>query len=237
MKQAKCCFFSTICHIGQSAFVVFILILGSGCAVTPPRVDPYSTLLPTGTKVADSTAPFFTANLKQETAYLVVGANFVTYADVWNKFQQQAEKGGLGNLVYSKAELLEFQAQWSPARTTSLVVTDLQKHFRNIVVVNDLAEAQAKNAKWVVMFDHAFVQTSTATATWTNSTSIDLLDGNFRRVVAAAFSERKDYGAAWGEDDVHRFSRYRGEDVLRSVNAALNQFDAKLAASRQGISR
>lgn len=227
MKQINFCFFSKASRIGNSTCVVLLLFLFGGCAVTPPRVDPYSTLLPTGSKIVDGTS-FSDANLKQETAYLVVGANFVTYADVWNKFQRQSEKGG--NLVYSKADLLEFQAQWSPARTTSLVVTSLQKYFRNIVVVNDLAEAQAKNAKWIVMFDHAFVQTSTATATWTNSTSIDLLDSNFKRAAAAAFSERKDYGGAWGEDDVHRFSRYRGEDVLRSVHAALNQFEAKLAA-------
>lgn len=37
-----------------------------------------------------------------------------------------------------------------------------------------------------------------------------------------AFSEYKDYGAAWGsEDDVRRLSKRRGEDVLRSVKSAL----------------
>ena len=230
MKHTNCRFFSTIGRNGCSACVVLLLLLGSGCAVTPPKVDPYSTLLPAGTKVVDGTASFSAASLKQETAYLVVGANFVTYADVWNKFQKSAEEGG--NLVYSKAFLLEIQAQWSPTRTTSLVATDLQKHFRKIIVVNDLAEARAQGAKWIVMFDHAYVQTSTATATWTNSTTIDLLDSNFRRVVAAAFSEHKDYGAAWSDGDVQRFSRYRGEDVLRTVKATIAQFDAKLTAPR-----
>ena len=71
------------------------------------------------------------------------------------------------------------------------------------------------------MFDHAYVQTSTATSTWTNSTSIDLLDENFRRVVAAAFSEHKDYGLSWSESDVKRFMKYRDEDLLRSVKTAL----------------
>jgi hypothetical protein len=229
MMQANCRFFSTIDRVGRNACVAFLILLGSGCAITPPKVDPYSTLLPAGTKVVDSMASFSAASLKRETAYLVVGANFVTYADVWNKFQKSAEEGG--NLVYSKAFLLEIQAQWSPTRTTALVATDLQKHFRKIIVVNDLAEARAQGAKWIVMFDHAYVQTSTATATWTNSTTIDLLDSNFRRVVAAAFSEHKDYGAAWGDGDVQRFSKYRGEDVLHSVKAALILFDTKLASS------
>ena len=230
MMQANCRFFSTIDRVGRNACVAFLILLGSGCAVTPPKVDPYSTLLPAGRKVVDGTASFSAASLKQETAYLVVGANFVTYIDVWNKFQKSAERGG--NIVYSKAFMLEILAQWSPARTTALVATGLQKHFRNVVAVDDLAEAQAKSAKWIVMFDHAFVQTSTATATWTNSTSIDLLDSTFRRVVAAAFSEHRDYGAAWGDGDVQRFSKYRGEDVLRTVKAAIAQFDAKLAVPR-----
>jgi len=50
--------------------------------------------------------------------------------------------------------------------------------------------------------------------------------------VAASFSERKDHGAAWSEADVQRFGRYRGDDILRSVNAAISQFDAKLAAQQ-----
>ncbi len=208
-----------------------LALFASGCAVTPPRVDPYSTLLPPGQKVADSPTTFSPASLKQETAYLVVGANFIAYVDAWNKFQKSAEQGG--NLAYSQAFLLQVQEQWSPAKTTSLVVTSLQKHFRDIVVVDDLAEARAKRANWVVVFDHAFIQTSTATATWTNSTSIDLLDGTFSRVVASAVSEHKDYGAAWnGESDVKRFARNRGDDVVRSVRAAIRQFDTRLLAAR-----
>lgn len=39
----------------------------------------------------------------------------------------------------------------------------------------------------VVMFDYAHVDPSNLIASWTNSTAIDLLDGDFRRVVAAAY--------------------------------------------------
>lgn len=228
MKQSNC-YFSTISRIRCCACVTFLLVWVSGCAVTPPKVDPYSTLLPSGMKVVDGSAAFSAASLKQETAYLVVGANFITYTDVWNKFQKNAEEGG--NLYYSKAFMIDAMAQWAPTRTTSLVATKLQKHFRKVIVVNDLVEAQAQSAKWIVMFDHAFVQTSTATATWTNSTSIDLLNSNLRRVVAAEYSEHKDYGGAWSIGDAQRFMVYRGEDVLRSVNAALVQFDTKLASA------
>ena len=217
----------------QSAFfgraiLAVLLFVSSGCAVTPPKVDPYSTLLPAGRTILDGTASFSAAGLKQSTAYLVVGANFVTYTDVWNKFQKSAEAGE--NLYWSQAFLIEVQAQWSPAKTTSLVVEELRKRFKDVVVVDDLAEAQSKRAQWVVMFDHAFVQISTATATWTNSTSIDLLDEKFRRVVATSTSEYKDYGQSWSDGDAARFMKYRGDDVVRSVRTAIAQFDAQVAA-------
>lgn len=230
MKQVHYRNDSTIGRIGLRACVALLLIVGSGCAVTPPRVDPYSTLLPAGRTVTDGATSFSAASLKNETAYLVVGANFVTYADIWGQFQKNAEQSF--NLVYSREFLLNGMAQWSPTKTTSLVTDNLKKHFRNIVVVNDLAEARAKNAKWVVMFDHAYVQASTATATWTNTTSIDLLDNKFRRVLAAMSSEHKSYGGAWSAGDAQRFMVYRGEDVLRTVKAALVDFDTKLAAAR-----
>ena len=231
MRQIKFHRFSARNVTCLAAFMALLLLL-SGCAVTPPKVDPYSTLLPAGRKLVDGATSISVAGFKQETAYLVVGANFVTYVDVWSKFQKMAEEGN-GNLVYSKAFLLDNVAQWSPARATALVSSGLQRHFRNIVVVDDLAEARTRGAKWIVMFDHAFVQVSTLTATWENSTSIDLLDGNFRRVVASAVFERKDYGGAMNESDVYRFGVYRGEDVLRTVKSAQSQFDAKLA----GLSR
>ena len=230
MSQAHRFYFLTSSRIVQSAFAALLLLLIGGCAVTPPRVDPYATLLPAGAKLADGVATFAASDLKQETAYLVVGANFNTYAEVWTKFQKSVE-GGSGNLVYSKAFLLDGMAQWSPAKITSLVVTSLQKKFRNVIVVNDLAEAKDKRAKWIVMFDHAFVQTSTLTATWTNSTSIDLLDNNFRRVAATAISEHKDYGGANDEADVKRFMGYRGDDILRTVKAAVSQFEGKLSGT------
>jgi hypothetical protein len=106
--------------------------------------------------------------------------------------------------------LREAHAQWAPTRVTELASASLQKHFKTVVVVNDLAAARDKKAKWVVMFDHAFVQTSTATATWTNTTNVDLLDGNFKRVTAASFTEHKDYGGAWLPGDGERFAVYRG---------------------------
>ncbi len=232
MKHFNLSFVSLRNRLARVISLLAVIVLASGCAVTPPMVDPYSTLLPAGRKVEDSTIRLSPAQLKNETAYLVVGANFTTYAEVWSKFQESAEKGGFANLAYSKEQLLNFQAQWAPTRVTSLVVTELQKHFRKIEVVNDLAEAKARKARWIVMFDHAHVQTSTATATWENITSMDLLDGNLRRVVATAASERKEHGAAWSNADAARFMVYRGQDILRTVNMALVQFNTKLTAHR-----
>jgi len=224
-------FFPTTNRLGHRAFLLVLLLLLGGCAVTPPRVDPYSTLLPAGRKVVDAGTRVSAADLKNETAYLVVGANFNTYAEVWGNFQATVEKPNFSNMVYSREFLLDGMAQWAPTRVTSLVVTELQKHFRKIVIVNDLAEAQDRKAKWIVMFDHAYVQTSTATATWANTTSIDLLDSNFRRVVAVAFSEHKDYGGAWRDGDNQRFMVNRGKDIVRSVQTALGQFNTKLTAA------
>ncbi len=213
-------------------FLLPLFLMMTGCALTPPMVDPYSTLLPAGRKVVDSNAHLSAAQLKNETVYLVVGANFVNYAEVWNKHQQTAEKGGFANLAYSKETLLNFQAHWAPTRVTSLVVTELQKHFRKVVVVNDLAEAQAQRARWIVMFDHAHEHPTTATATWTNTTSIDLLDSQFRRVLAASFSEKMAHGTNWGPSDTQRIIKARGTDIVRCVETALAQFNTKLTAVR-----
>ncbi len=213
-------------------FLLPLFLMMAGCALTPPMVDPYSTLLPAGRKVVDGNTRLSATQLKNETAYLVVGANFVNYAEVWNKHQQTAEKGGFANLAYSKETLLNFQAHWAPTRVTSLVVTELQKYFRKVEVVNDLAEAQARKAKWVVMFDHAHEHPTTATATWTNTTTIDLLDGQFRRVVAASFSEKMAHGTNWGPSDTQRIIKARGVDIVRCVETALVKFNAKLAAAR-----
>ncbi len=219
-------------QLGLSACLPLLLLLASGCALTPPMVDPYSTLLPAGRKVADSHTRISPAQLKHETAYLVVGANFITYAEVWKKFDDQSKTTSFANLAYSNGTLQYFSAQWSPTRVTSIVVTEMQKHFRKIVVVNDLAEAQARKARWIIMFDHAHVQTSTASATWSNTTTIDLLNSNFQRAVSASHTENSSHGLAWGNDDAKRFMKYRGEDILRTVNTALTQFGSKLDTAR-----
>jgi len=233
MNQVSGHFASIVTRIGRGGCVALLLLLVSGCAaLTPPKVDPYSTLLPAGAKLVDATASFSAPNLKQDTVYLVVGSNFVTYAEMWNKGQKFAEEYG-GGISYSKADFLEWQARWSPARTTSLVVAVLQKHFRNVVSVTDLAEAQAKSAKWTAMFDVAHVVPSAMTCSWTNSTSIDLLDGKFRRVAAVTVSQDKNYGMPLTDGAVHQCQRDRGEDLVRNVNAALVQFDIKLAAAAQ----
>lgn len=209
--------------------VVSLVLLGSGCGGTLPNVNPYSTLLPAGTNVVDSKAPFSAANLKLETVYLVVGANFVNYADVWKKIREDS-----GKAAFSKSADLEISDQWSPARTTGLVTACLQKYFKNIVVVDDLADARAKGANWIVMFDHAYIQPSWVTTTWTNTTTIDLMDNNFRRVAGGRFSELKqhDINVSGGQAEGLRIGRLLSDDVQRSVNTAITQFDAKMVASR-----
>ena len=204
------------------------LVLLAGCGGTLPKVDPYSGLLPAGTSVVDSKTPFTAASLKRETAHLVVGGNFVNYADVWEKVRENAGKSG----VFSRAAELEMSDRWSPARTTGLVTASLQKHFKDIVVVSDLADARAKRAKWIVMFDHAYIQPAWAVPTYTNTTTIDLLDNNLQRVVGGMFSEQKQHAvsAVGGQAEGLRLTRLLGDDVLRSVNAAILEFDAKLAA-------
>jgi len=202
--------------------------LGYGCGGTLPKVDPYATLLPAGTTVVDSTAPFSAVTLKRETAYLVVGTNFVNYVDVWNKIRKIAEQKG--NLAFNRAAMLEMSDRWSPARTTGLVIGSLKKHFKNIVVIDDMADARTKGAKWIVMFDHAYVQPSWTTTTWTNTTTIDLLNSNFRRFADGKFSELKHHDEGTGEAAALRITQLLGDDVLRSVNAAIAQFDARLAA-------
>jgi len=215
---------------GRGACAALWVALVTGCGGTLPKVDPYATLLPAGVVLVDRTVHFSAASLKSETAHLVVGANFVSYVELWTKLNKQAEQGPIP--FSSRAVMLEMSAQWSPAKTTGMVVTSLQKHFKDVVVVDDFVDARAKGAKWIVMFDHAFVQPSWMTTTWTNTTTIDLLDGSIRRVAGASFSEVKRYDEGVGEAAALRITRNAGDDVLRSVNGALAQFEAKLAATR-----
>ncbi len=233
MKHSIASFLSLHGRFGRRACLLLLILMAGGCAVTPPMVDPYSTLLPAGRKVEDSNTRFSAAQLKNETVYLVVGANFVTYAEIWAKLHTKAENQGIAiRLLIGRSAHVSYRSEWAPTRVTSLVTAELQKHFQKIVVVNDLAEAQAQKAKWIIMFDHAFVQATTALASWTNTTTIDLLDNNLRRVMAITFSENKFHGVSTNFSDEARIATARGEDLMRCVQTALVQFNSKLAASR-----
>ena len=169
--------------------------------------------------------------LKQDGAVLVVGANFVAYGESWERQNKHIESA-LATLFGARERGRLFAAQWAPTRTTSIVATALRKHFESVEVVNDLAEAKAKRAKWIVMFDHSF-EPSPGTPSWTNTTAIDFLNANGLRIFSATFSEHKSYAISWFGENDESIRRNLGDDVLRSVNNAVIQFDAKLAAISQ----
>jgi hypothetical protein len=223
--------------IGRRAALLKGLALGtapalamlSGCAVSGPMVDPYTGLLPSGVKLAESNLRLSKDALKQQNVYMVLGANYVNYREMWDKFQKMADDPSVFlRLAYSQAEMQAFQVYWSPQRTTGLVTSMLQQHFRAVNVVNDLAEATDKGAEWIVVFDHAFVQPTTATASWTNTTTIDLLSRSLVRVMRAQVSEAQQRGIAWGSSDVHRLTRQRGDDIVGCITKAVTQFDARI---------
>lgn len=210
------------------------LVLLTGCQITPPRVDPYTGLIQAGTALRSDSNPISRSGTARETVYLVLGANYLEYQKANDKFMKMAESGSLMPTM-AGLSMDEFRAMhnaWAPKRTTSLVVDTLRKHFARVQVADDFAEAQANGAQWIVLYDHAHVQTSTATASWSNTTSIDLLTRDLVKVVGADSHEDKSYGAAWGNGDVLRFARYRGEDIVRSITTALLRFDARLDAAR-----
>jgi len=222
--------------INLSASLMGLFLLLSGCAVTPPRVDPYSSLLPAGTKVVDDKKAQSTANIKNEEAFFVLGANFYNFEEAWYKIRKSLD--GVSGAMFSassgisREEVIEITEQWSPQRVATLVSNGLRPHFKKITKVDSLGEAKAQNARWIIVFDHAFVQTSSATATWTNTTNIDLLDNGFKRVVAASFTERMAHGIAMNNNDQKRLMKLRGVDLARSVESALTDFNTKLVASR-----
>lgn len=207
------------------------VVVLTGCAVGQPRVDTYSGLLPAGVTPAPQTLAPRTGQFRDQTAYVVLGANYLSYSDTWAKFQKIADGGGFANLVYSSDELQAFQRFWSPTRTTSLVVDTLKKHFADVRMADDLAQAKEQGARWIVVYDHFFQQPTTMTATWTNHTTFDLLSaGRLQRVARAEFAETQSRGIAMGSADVHRLTRQRGEDVVGCISRALQEFDRKLIA-------
>lgn len=219
-------------HLGLVAAMATVVVL-AGCAVGKPRIDTYSGLLPAGaTPVPQGLAPR-TGQFKSETAYVVLGANYLNYSDTWAKYQKAADEGGFANLAYSKDELQAFQRFWSPSRTTSLVVDTLKKHFADVRMADDLAHAKEQGARWIVVYDHYF-QPERMTASWANHTTFDLLSAERLQLVARAeISETKSYGIAMGAADVHRHQRQLGEDLVGSITRALTQFDGKLSALDQ----
>lgn len=219
-------FFRLLCFSACFALV--------GCQVTPPRIDPYSGLLAANTRPTSSSMKPAKADLSAQTVYVVVGANYVTYADAWNKMTERGRNPLAYMLVPGGKDLLEFAAaSWSPERTNSIVIDMLKKHFKEVRVVDDFGAARKLGASWIVMYDHAYVQTSTATASWTNVTTIDLLTRDLQKAIGVEVTESSAYGAAWGPDDSHRFSKLRGEDIVKTITAASRQFDQKLTAIAQ----
>lgn len=203
----------------------------SGCAVSAPRVDPYSGLISANMKIEDFTPkPIDSSLWKRQPVYLVTGANFESYAKTWDTMNERV-KSPIGALSgYSRATLDEMMDVWSPTKATSNIVIILNKYFDKVIPVSDLAAARDKKARWIVLFDHTFYQASTATATWTNTTVIDLLNSDLKRAIHSEFRASKDYGAAWGSGDVERFSKYRGIDIQDSLNGAGTDFEKKLAS-------
>ncbi len=210
---------------------ISIAVVLTGCAVGKPRVDMYNGLLPDGVTPAATTLAPRTGQFRNQTVYIVLGANYLSYSETWAGFQKIADEGGFANLAYTREELQAFQRFWSPERTTSLVVDTLKKHFADVRVADDLAQAKELGARWIVVYDHSYRQPTTATATWTNHTVIDLLSADRLQLIARAeVSETQSRGIAMGSSDVHRLTRQRGEDLVGCITRAAQQFDRKLSA-------
>lgn len=207
-----------------------VCVFIASCQITPPRVDPYTGLVAPNFKQQVTQLSATRAELKAQTVYVVVGANYIQYADAWAKFTDRGANA-LAKVVVG-GDLLEFTAlSWSPERTNGIVVEMLKKHFSEVKVVEDFSKARQSGANWIVMYDHAYVQTSTATATWSNTTTIDLLNRNLDKAIGVEVVENSSYGAAWGNDDVRKFGKARGEDILKTITKASRQFDEKVTSS------
>ena len=208
--------------------VSFLLMLG-GCSVTKERVDPYAGLLPTGYQQTKSNITSINkADLQKSKVFVVTGANFEHYSETWNVFDKQIKSGSVSDLVYSRAELERMQSSWSPALATNNLVLTLKNVFGEVQIVEDLATAKSNQANWIVMFDHAFEQPSTASATWTTTTQIDLLDGSLNLVASSRSSSKHSHGIAWGSADVMRLSVQRGTDIKNSIDEAMGKFRLSL---------
>lgn len=123
-------------------------------------------------------------------------------------------------------------ANWAPNKKIDGVSKMLKRHFAEVGAASDLADARAKGAEWIVIFDHAFEQPTTATATWTNTTQIDLLDKNLARVVTAKTSEKKEHGAAHNDQRWREILQLRGDDVTACIERTSADFEVKLKAAQ-----
>lgn len=81
----------------------------TSCAIGQPHVDTYSSLLPVGITPAPQPLAPRTGQFRTQTAYVVLGANYLSYNDTWTKLQKMADEGGFANLVYNRDELQAFQ--------------------------------------------------------------------------------------------------------------------------------
>lgn len=203
------------------------IILTTGCVSLPPRVDPYSGLLPAG-KVLESAREdltFSRADLKRSTAYVVTGANFEAYSALW---KQMEERNRGGNFGYNAKQMAIISASWNPSLTTTRLAEVLSRYFKEVEVVSDLAEAQRRNAQWIVLFDHALEYPQPGFPVWINTTVVELLDGKLLRFSKGEHMERKEYPAPFSDAQVMRNMGFQAKDVQTVADRAMVAFEDSL---------
>jgi len=208
-------------------FLLSAIVVTSGCVGLPPRVDPYSGLLPAGKvrEVVQENMTFSRAELKRSTVYVVTGANFETYAAIWKETEQR-NRGG--NMAYNREDMARIYASWAPSLTTTRLAEVLRRYFKEVEVVSDLAQAQTRNAQWIVMFDHALEYPNPGAANWINTTVVELLDGKLMLFSKGEASVRNDYGLAWDHAQVMRNMDQHAKDVRAVADRALAVFEESL---------
>ena len=218
-------------RIFKLLMIGWLYVTLSGCAISEPRVDPYSGLISAKMKIEDYTPrPIESSLWKRQPVYLVTGANFESYAKAWNVMNERL-KSPIGAVsVYSRAHINEMMDSWSPTRATSNIVIILNKYFDKVIPVSDLAAARDKKASWIVLFDHTFYQASTASTNYTNTTVIDLLNSDLKRAIHSEFQASKEFGTVWDEADVKKFEKQRAIDIQDSLIRAGTDFEKKLSS-------
>lgn len=199
------------------------VVVLAGCYSPPIRVSSYQDLTQHG-KIEDVLGGYeLPSDLRGEKVFLVTGANYEIYISNWDKEDQKIQTGAMAGLLNFRKELAVMHESTSPESITGLVVLSLHRFFGKIEPVRDFSEARARHARWMILIDFSRVGDG-------YMTTLDLLDGNMRRLVHVENKvDAESVPFSLSDDDIMRnVARVNAKAIHDSVTKTTEVFEKTL---------